>query len=184
MPWSVFPPGNHQGKSECIMMFPFSILIRNRRRGQNRPLRGNRQNLNSQRRSKSQSSKSRRKRKSTRRQICKRKLSVTILHSQRLRSALRKRLDEFWPRILWLLIQMWNESSATVKPVNAWSSIVTVSSRASLATTVIVKDAVTSLNPILEQMQSSKPWKGILSLIHIWRCRRYAVCRSRWSPYH
>ena len=23
-----------------------------------------------------------------------------------------------------------------------------------------------------------------LSLIHIWRCRRYAVCRSRWSPYH
>ena len=26
------------------------------------------------------------------------------------------------------------------------------------------------------------PW--YLSLIHIWRCRRYAVCRSRWSPYH
>ena len=24
----------------------------------------------------------------------------------------------------------------------------------------------------------------VLSLIHIWRCRRYAVCRSRWSPYH
>ena len=23
-----------------------------------------------------------------------------------------------------------------------------------------------------------------LSLIHIWRCRRYAVCRSRWSPDH
>ena len=23
-----------------------------------------------------------------------------------------------------------------------------------------------------------------LSLIHISRCRRYAVCRSRWSPYH
>ena len=23
-----------------------------------------------------------------------------------------------------------------------------------------------------------------LSLIHIRRCRRYAVCRSRWSPYH
>ena len=26
--------------------------------------------------------------------------------------------------------------------------------------------------------------QGYLSLIHIWRCRRYAVCRSRWSPYH
>ena len=23
-----------------------------------------------------------------------------------------------------------------------------------------------------------------LSLIHIWRCRRPAMCRSRWSPYH
>ena len=23
-----------------------------------------------------------------------------------------------------------------------------------------------------------------LSLIHIWRCRRAAACRSRWSPYH
>ena len=24
----------------------------------------------------------------------------------------------------------------------------------------------------------------MLSLIHIWRCRRYSLCRSRWSPYH
>ena len=24
----------------------------------------------------------------------------------------------------------------------------------------------------------------ILSLIHIWRCRRLLTCRSRWSPYH
>ena len=28
--------------------------------------------------------------------------------------------------------------------------------------------------------QTSKP----LSLIHIWRCRRSTLCRSRWSPYH
>ena len=34
-------------------------------------------------------------------------------------------------------------------------------------------------------------WKGLdiniflfLSLIHIWRCRRSTLCRSRWSPYH
>ena len=28
--------------------------------------------------------------------------------------------------------------------------------------------------------------KGLwsLSLIHIWRCRRSTLCRSRWSPYH
>ena len=25
---------------------------------------------------------------------------------------------------------------------------------------------------------------AILSLIHIWRCRRIERCRSRWSPYH
>ena len=25
---------------------------------------------------------------------------------------------------------------------------------------------------------------GVLSLIHIWRCRRLLTCRSRWSPYH
>ena len=25
---------------------------------------------------------------------------------------------------------------------------------------------------------------NILSLIHIWRCRRSTLCRSRWSPYH
>ena len=24
----------------------------------------------------------------------------------------------------------------------------------------------------------------LLSLIHIWRCRRSYACRSRWSPYH
>ena len=24
----------------------------------------------------------------------------------------------------------------------------------------------------------------LLSLIHIWRCRRAVTCRSRWSPYH
>eukprot|EP00826_Nyctotherus_ovalis_P031318 TRINITY_DN25011_c0_g1_i1.p1 TRINITY_DN25011_c0_g1~~TRINITY_DN25011_c0_g1_i1.p1 ORF type:complete len:236 (+),score=24.69 TRINITY_DN25011_c0_g1_i1:60-767(+) len=28
------------------------------------------------------------------------------------------------------------------------------------------------------------PHAIFLSLIHICRCRRYAVCRSRWSPYH
>eukprot|EP00826_Nyctotherus_ovalis_P024560 TRINITY_DN18980_c0_g1_i1.p2 TRINITY_DN18980_c0_g1~~TRINITY_DN18980_c0_g1_i1.p2 ORF type:complete len:149 (+),score=25.21 TRINITY_DN18980_c0_g1_i1:566-1012(+) len=28
------------------------------------------------------------------------------------------------------------------------------------------------------------PIAEYLSLIHICRCRRYAVCRSRWSPYH
>eukprot|EP00826_Nyctotherus_ovalis_P020298 TRINITY_DN1635_c0_g5_i1.p1 TRINITY_DN1635_c0_g5~~TRINITY_DN1635_c0_g5_i1.p1 ORF type:complete len:575 (+),score=109.59 TRINITY_DN1635_c0_g5_i1:316-2040(+) len=39
-------------------------------------------------------------------------------------------------------------------------------------------------------MEAVLPEKAIegkdiyLSLIHICRCRRYAVCRSRWSPYH
>eukprot|EP00826_Nyctotherus_ovalis_P011457 TRINITY_DN12985_c0_g1_i5.p2 TRINITY_DN12985_c0_g1~~TRINITY_DN12985_c0_g1_i5.p2 ORF type:complete len:200 (-),score=46.13 TRINITY_DN12985_c0_g1_i5:21-620(-) len=30
----------------------------------------------------------------------------------------------------------------------------------------------------------SNEYVVLLSLIHICRCRRYAVCRSRWSPYH
>ena len=30
-----------------------------------------------------------------------------------------------------------------------------------------------------------KDWLALLlSLIHIWRCRRDVLCRSRWSPYH
>eukprot|EP00826_Nyctotherus_ovalis_P031433 TRINITY_DN25122_c0_g1_i1.p1 TRINITY_DN25122_c0_g1~~TRINITY_DN25122_c0_g1_i1.p1 ORF type:complete len:151 (-),score=34.84 TRINITY_DN25122_c0_g1_i1:11-463(-) len=31
---------------------------------------------------------------------------------------------------------------------------------------------------------SGKVMEYVLSLIHICRCRRYAVCRSRWSPTH
>eukprot|EP00826_Nyctotherus_ovalis_P016932 TRINITY_DN1493_c0_g5_i1.p1 TRINITY_DN1493_c0_g5~~TRINITY_DN1493_c0_g5_i1.p1 ORF type:complete len:104 (-),score=5.29 TRINITY_DN1493_c0_g5_i1:54-320(-) len=34
------------------------------------------------------------------------------------------------------------------------------------------------------QQNFSHPHFLHLSLIHICRCRRYAVCRSRWSPYH
>eukprot|EP00826_Nyctotherus_ovalis_P024444 TRINITY_DN18909_c0_g1_i1.p1 TRINITY_DN18909_c0_g1~~TRINITY_DN18909_c0_g1_i1.p1 ORF type:complete len:239 (-),score=47.62 TRINITY_DN18909_c0_g1_i1:13-729(-) len=34
------------------------------------------------------------------------------------------------------------------------------------------------------QKRISKIYVDNLSLIHICRCRRYAVCRSRWSPYH
>ena len=45
---------------------------------------------------------------------------------------------------------------------------------------------------IINKSTNNKCWRGCgekgtllhLSLIHIWRCRRYAVCRSRWSPYH
>eukprot|EP00826_Nyctotherus_ovalis_P021335 TRINITY_DN16866_c0_g1_i1.p1 TRINITY_DN16866_c0_g1~~TRINITY_DN16866_c0_g1_i1.p1 ORF type:complete len:241 (+),score=46.44 TRINITY_DN16866_c0_g1_i1:133-855(+) len=33
-------------------------------------------------------------------------------------------------------------------------------------------------------LHDKTPLGSILSLIHICRCRRYAVCRSRWSPYH
>eukprot|EP00826_Nyctotherus_ovalis_P028299 TRINITY_DN22373_c0_g1_i1.p1 TRINITY_DN22373_c0_g1~~TRINITY_DN22373_c0_g1_i1.p1 ORF type:complete len:118 (+),score=17.48 TRINITY_DN22373_c0_g1_i1:483-836(+) len=32
--------------------------------------------------------------------------------------------------------------------------------------------------------EEDKHLENHLSLIHICRCRRYAVCRSRWSPYH
>ena len=34
------------------------------------------------------------------------------------------------------------------------------------------------------QLTSSACVVVLLSLIHIWRCRRRLRCRSRWSPYH
>ena len=46
-------------------------------------------------------------------------------------------------------------------------------------------DALVSDFKIYRGKQDFAPRKVLnLSLIHIWRCRRYAVCRSRWSPYH
>eukprot|EP00826_Nyctotherus_ovalis_P039331 TRINITY_DN3778_c0_g1_i9.p1 TRINITY_DN3778_c0_g1~~TRINITY_DN3778_c0_g1_i9.p1 ORF type:complete len:106 (-),score=23.76 TRINITY_DN3778_c0_g1_i9:21-338(-) len=37
---------------------------------------------------------------------------------------------------------------------------------------------------VIELFSKEESKEGHLSLIHICRCRRYAVCRSRWSPYH
>ena len=33
-------------------------------------------------------------------------------------------------------------------------------------------------------VQTIPEHSATLSLIHIWRCRRSTLCRSRWSPYH
>ena len=36
-----------------------------------------------------------------------------------------------------------------------------------------------------ERYRRESAWERFrLSLIHIWRCRRSTLCRSRWSPYH
>ena len=39
---------------------------------------------------------------------------------------------------------------------------------------------VIAIFPIPEDQMTEQD----LSLIHIWRCRRSTLCRSRWSPYH
>ena len=40
-------------------------------------------------------------------------------------------------------------------------------------------------NPSPGAWRKEEPRTGVtLSLIHIWRCRRSTLCRSRWSPYH
>ena len=44
--------------------------------------------------------------------------------------------------------------------------------------------SLTNFLKTLTLLRTFKQWVLELSLIHIWRCRRYAVCRSRWSPYH
>ena len=41
-------------------------------------------------------------------------------------------------------------------------------------TTIIQRDVCVAQCPLCVE----------LSLIHIWRCRRSTLCRSRWSPYH
>eukprot|EP00826_Nyctotherus_ovalis_P023150 TRINITY_DN17816_c0_g1_i2.p1 TRINITY_DN17816_c0_g1~~TRINITY_DN17816_c0_g1_i2.p1 ORF type:complete len:108 (-),score=24.76 TRINITY_DN17816_c0_g1_i2:10-333(-) len=47
----------------------------------------------------------------------------------------------------------------------------------------VVDETEDSENTVAEStMRNKLRWD--LSLIHICRCRRYAVCRSRWSPYH
>ena len=38
--------------------------------------------------------------------------------------------------------------------------------------------------PGKHRQRNRKSISLILSLIHIWRCRRSYACRSRWSPYH
>ena len=40
----------------------------------------------------------------------------------------------------------------------------------------------TAVAPPPDAMRKRSP--SSLSLIHIWRCRRSTLCRSRWSPYH
>ena len=47
---------------------------------------------------------------------------------------------------------------------------------------VEIEEQVDDLN-IMDFMKDQGVEYG-LSLIHIWRCRRYSLCRSRWSPYH
>ena len=42
---------------------------------------------------------------------------------------------------------------------------------------------VMDLDKVLHKIEESE-MPQILSLIHILRCRRYSLCRSRWSPYH
>ena len=41
-----------------------------------------------------------------------------------------------------------------------------------------------SLDTNNEYILERNPTNSKLSLIHIWRCRRSTLCRSRWSPYH
>ena len=44
-------------------------------------------------------------------------------------------------------------------------------------------NTVTSIQAFL-RMRDTRSTAPYLSLIHIWRCRRSTLCRSRWSPYH
>ena len=45
-------------------------------------------------------------------------------------------------------------------------------------------EALRKLKAISKKNQIYSNFLGMLSLIHICRCRRRLRCRSRWSPYH
>ena len=56
-------------------------------------------------------------------------------------------------------------------------------------TYVLTQEVFTFFQPNYAGYFCQEQNKGIykmenLSLIHIWRCRRSTLCRSRWSPYH
>ena len=44
--------------------------------------------------------------------------------------------------------------------------------------------ADTSAAAVQSERLTAVGFEGMLSLIHIRLCRRYSLCRSRWSPYH
>ena len=62
-----------------------------------------------------------------------------------------------------------------------WSCISCISQQFALLYCPCAKPPILSHT---QQVSFQKAQLLHLSLIHIWRCRRYAVCRSRWSPYH
>ena len=51
---------------------------------------------------------------------------------------------------------------------------------------VITEENLPSIDEFIEKEEEDIVEETIeeLSLIHIWRCRRSTLCRSRWSPYH
>eukprot|EP00826_Nyctotherus_ovalis_P021774 TRINITY_DN17095_c0_g1_i1.p1 TRINITY_DN17095_c0_g1~~TRINITY_DN17095_c0_g1_i1.p1 ORF type:complete len:209 (-),score=47.90 TRINITY_DN17095_c0_g1_i1:10-636(-) len=51
-------------------------------------------------------------------------------------------------------------------------------------TSIIKREIDNKIASQLKLLHKEMEEKYKLSLIHICRCRRYAVCRSRWSPYH
>ena len=43
---------------------------------------------------------------------------------------------------------------------------------------------ISEMESEIYKFKVGKDYPSPLSLIHISRCRRYSLCRSRWSPYH
>ena len=72
---------------------------------------------------------------------------------------------------------LWEESSVNSK----WAPKV-------YSTSFIRSSCITEEKHLTTNLQTLKAEKmspaRALSLIHIWRCRRSTLCRSRWSPYH
>eukprot|EP00826_Nyctotherus_ovalis_P021864 TRINITY_DN17134_c0_g3_i2.p1 TRINITY_DN17134_c0_g3~~TRINITY_DN17134_c0_g3_i2.p1 ORF type:complete len:121 (-),score=14.79 TRINITY_DN17134_c0_g3_i2:23-361(-) len=66
-----------------------------------------------------------------------------------------------------------------------FSSLDFLASRSSaLSKSLSMMGLTSAVFSLVSWLMGSSLMGSYLSLIHICRCRRYAVCRSRWSPYH
>ena len=81
----------------------------------------------------------------------------------------------------WLWWKFWNQITSNLTNVEIWK-FCSIWPNLQIPWWNHKVDNITTfpIHSIINRKDDDKD----LSLIHIWRCRRSTLCRSRWSPYH